>query len=251
MLTLIGLGLFDEKDVTIRGTEEASNADKVYLETYTSNWRGNPQNLEKMINKKIILLSRQDLEDNSEKILEEAKTKNVAVLVGGDPMVATTHSSLLSDARKNEIETKIVHNSSIISAIAETGLHIYKFGATVTIPFLEKTKGELPESVYKTIENNKKLGLHTMCLLDLSGGSMTVGEGVEILLQLENKFGRNILNKLTEAVVYSNSGDKSLVCFGTLQEILDKKISDAPSVIIIPGELHFTEKEFLASFRKA
>ncbi len=46
MLTLIGLGLFDEKDLTLKGLEEAKNADKLYVELYTSYWHGNLKNLE-------------------------------------------------------------------------------------------------------------------------------------------------------------------------------------------------------------
>jgi hypothetical protein len=36
MLTLIGLGLGDVKDITLNGLEAIKNADKVFLEAYTS-----------------------------------------------------------------------------------------------------------------------------------------------------------------------------------------------------------------------
>ncbi|HJJ77943.1 MAG TPA: diphthine synthase, partial [Methanocorpusculum sp.] len=36
MLTFIGLGLFDEYDVSVRGAEAIRNADTVFLEVYTS-----------------------------------------------------------------------------------------------------------------------------------------------------------------------------------------------------------------------
>jgi diphthine synthase len=36
MLYLIGLGLGDEKDITIKGLEAVKNADLVFLESYTS-----------------------------------------------------------------------------------------------------------------------------------------------------------------------------------------------------------------------
>ena len=51
MLTLIGLGLYDEKDLTLRGIEQAKKADKAYIELYTSKWHGNIKNLEKLIGK--------------------------------------------------------------------------------------------------------------------------------------------------------------------------------------------------------
>lgn len=36
MLYLVGLGLHDEKDVTVRGMEAIKGSDRVYLEAYTS-----------------------------------------------------------------------------------------------------------------------------------------------------------------------------------------------------------------------
>ena len=248
MLTLVGLGLFDEKDLTLRGIEVAKSADKIYLETYTSNWQGKIENLENILGKEISALSRIDLEDNSKLILDEAKTKHVVIFVGGDPLVATTHSSILLGARKSGVETKVVHNASIVSAIAETGLHVYKFGATVTIPFLEKTKGTLPESVYRTIAENKNLGLHTLCLLDIADGSMTINKGLNILLQLGKNSAENLLDENSEAVVFS-IGEKSSIVFGKISELLNANIDFLPAVIILPGSLHFTEREFLHQYK--
>lgn len=36
MLYLVGLGLSDEKDVTVRGLEAIKGSERVYLEAYTS-----------------------------------------------------------------------------------------------------------------------------------------------------------------------------------------------------------------------
>ena len=36
MLYVVGLGLGDEKDITVRGLEVVRRSDKVYLEAYTS-----------------------------------------------------------------------------------------------------------------------------------------------------------------------------------------------------------------------
>ena len=41
MLTLIGLGLWNEEDISLKGLNRAKNADFVYLEFYTSKWYGN------------------------------------------------------------------------------------------------------------------------------------------------------------------------------------------------------------------
>lgn len=156
MLSLIGLGLNDEKDITLKGIEAAKAAKKVYAEFYTSYWHGSLKKLEKIVGKKVKVLSRKNLEEESKKIIEEAKKENVAIFIQGDPLVATTHTMLAQEARKKKIKVKIIHNASIVSAIGETGLHLYKFGPTVTIPFEEKTKGKLPGSVYDILAENKK-----------------------------------------------------------------------------------------------
>jgi diphthine synthase len=248
MLKLIGLGLFDERDLSLRAIEEAKSASKAYIELYTTAWFGSMKNLGELIGKKIEILKRKDLEENSAKILNEAKEKDVVIFVGGDPLIATTHSSLILEARKQNIGTKIIHNSSIVSATAETGLHIYKFGPSVTIPFLEKTKGKLPESVYDVIKINKARGLHTLCLLDIDAEEeklMSVREAIEILFSLEEARKEGVISPEEKAVVFSRAGsNKPNIFFEKLKSLFEKEI-ESPAVIIIPGLLHFTEKEFL------
>jgi diphthine synthase len=243
MLSLVGLGLNNEKDLTLRGIELAKSADKVYIELYTNLWKGKTE-LEKIIGKEIVELKREDLEQKSEKIVEESKSKDVVVFIPGDPMVATTHIMLVRDARKQGIKVNIVHNSSIISAIAETGLHIYKFGATATVPFPEKTSGNLPNSVYDVIKMNKKNGLHTLLLLDiLPEKCMTPNEAIEILLKTEQERKENVFTNDTDIVVFARAGSEdSSINFGRVKELTDKDFGKPPMVIIVPSNLHFSEK---------
>jgi diphthine synthase len=249
MLILAGLGLFDEKDLTIREIEEAKKANKVFIELYTSKWHGSLQKLEEMIGKKIEILTRKDLEENSDKVLRQAKTQDIIIFVPGDPMIATTHTSLIQQARKLGIKTKIVHNASIISAIGETGLHIYKFGPSVTIPFPEKTKGKLPESVYDVIKMNRARGLHTLCLLDVTDEKvMEPKEAIEILLNLENARKENVIKEDLGIVIFSKAGsEEAKIVFDSIKNLRGKNF-DVPAVLIIPGILHFTEREFLSTF---
>jgi diphthine synthase len=243
MLTLVGLGLHDEKDLSLRGIEAIKRAEKVYIELYTSKWFGDVKRLEEITGKEIKVIGRPDLEENYERILEEAKEKNVVILVQGDPLVQTTHVALVLEAKKKRIDTEIVHNSSIISAIGETGLHTQKFGPYVTIPFPEKTKGLIPELLVETIEENKKRGLHTLCLLDVAERCMSVKEALEILVKAK------ALDESSEIVVCSKLGSKdAVIIYGKVEELREKEF-DSPSVIIIPGSLHFTEKEYLYFFR--
>ncbi len=158
MLYLIGLGLWDEKDISLKGLEIAKKCDKVFIEKYTSFWKGNLKSL----GIKVEELKRKDLEDNINKILKDAKKKDVALLVPGDPLIATTHISILVEAKKKNIRTKIIHSSSIFSALGETGLQIYKFGKISTIPFCYS------KSPYKILEENLKQEAHTLFLLDIT-----------------------------------------------------------------------------------
>jgi diphthine synthase len=251
MLTLIGLGLNDEKDLTLRGIDAAKNADKVFIELYTSFWNGKKENLEKAIEKKIIELQRKDLEENSEKFLLQAKNSDLAVFIQGDPLVATAHEALVTQAKKMGIEVKVIHNASIFSAIAETGLHIYKFGPTVTIPFPEKTNKKLPKSVYDIISENKNRKLHTLCLLDVISENkkyMNAHEAIEILLKMEKEFKGKVIHKNSQAVVFEGAGsEKSKVTFGKISELIGKKFENYPQVLILVGGLHFTEKEYLST----
>jgi diphthine synthase len=246
MLTLVGIGLYDEKDLTLRGIEAAKAADKIYIELYTSVWQGKKR-LEKIVGKRVEELKRADLEQHVNKIVAESKTKDIVILIPGDPMIATTHSILIEEAKKGGIETRVIHNASIVSAIAETGLHIYKFGATATVPFREKTGGKLPESVYDTIKMNKANGLHTLLLLDITPErSMTASEAIRILVTIEEQRKEGIFTDDTEVVVYMRAGsDKPLTVFGKASKLKDEDLGKPPMVLIVPGILHFTEKGFL------
>lgn len=242
-LTLIGLGLFDEKDLSSRAIEEAENSDVTYIELYTSKWYGSLENLEKLISKKIIELRRKDLEEDSSKIIQEAKSNNIVIFVQGDPLIQTTHSSLLLEARTAGIKIKVIHNASIVSAIGETGLHLQKFGPYVTIPFPEKTKGKKPESVFEIVHENKKRELHTLCLLDVISDEdryMTINEGLQILLS------GYVITESDKVVIFAKAGsDRPVIIYNTVDNLLKYNIKDTPAVIIIPGKLHFTEKEYL------
>ena len=249
LLTLVGLGLHDEKDLTLRGVEAAKQADKAYIELYTSVWHGKAE-LEKIIGKKIEELKREDLEQHANKIIDEAKTKNIVIFVPGDPMIATTHTMLIEQAKKDNIEVNIVHNASMVSAIGETGLHIYKFAATATVPFPEKTKGKPPESVYNVIKMNKKAGLHTPLLLDITPErSMTANEAMKLLLSIEEQRKEDVFTDDTKVVVFARAGsNKPSIVFGKVGKLKNKNFGEPPMVLIVPGILHFTEKDYLMEF---
>ena len=239
MLTIAGLGLCDEKDLTLKALEECKRANKVYVELYTNLWQGNLQRLEKLIGKEIFKLKREDIEQGYERILEEAKHDKIVILVPGDPFIATTHSFLLKEAKLRGIEFRVIHNASIASAIAKTGLHIYKFGGVVTIPLSSRIPH--PNSIIEKIKTNKKLGLHTLCLLDIDveyNKYLTVREA---LLFLKKK----VLNEEDKIVVLSKIGcEDEKIVYGKVDSLIKEEF-ELPACIIVPSTLHFSEEEIL------
>jgi len=246
------MGLSDEKDLSLRAIELAKDCDLLFVEFYTNKMNTTKEKLEQVIGRDIKILTRKEVEE-SNLLIKEAKDKKVGLLVGGDALCATTHLALKCEAEKNGIETIVIHGSSIFSAVAETGLHIYKFGQAVTIPFLEKLKNELPISVYEKVKENKKMGLHTLMLLDIVEEEkkyMNVREACEILLKLENKMQQKVFTKDTEIIVFARAGSNdSQLFYGKFDKAINSSFGEPPFCIILPGSLHFTEKECLEMFR--
>ncbi|MBU5558049.1 MAG: diphthine synthase [Candidatus Aenigmatarchaeota archaeon] len=235
MLYLLGLGLWDETDVSVRALDIAKKC-AVYAELYTSQWHGSLEKLQKMIGKPIKLLSRSDLEENLQALLNTAKQTDVAIFFSGDPLAATTHVDLLIEAKKQKIPVYVVHNASIFSAIAETGLQLYKFGRAATIPYTKQLA-----AVRDAIETNKAAGLHTLLLLDIDpvAGPMFAGAAIKLLLEAK------IIKEREKIVVAAALGsEKSQIVYDTAAALSTKQFL-TPAVVIIPGKLHFREKDAL------
>jgi diphthine synthase len=236
MLHIIGLGLGDEKDISVRAIETAKKCD-CYAELYTNKWFGSIEGLNTILGKNVKLLKRHDLEDRLDDFIRECKEKDVALFVPGDPLAATTHSAIILEARKKKIPVKIIHNASIFSAIGETGLHLYKFGRTATVPF----SGKL-QAVRDAITVNRKAGLHTLLLLDLDAEVklyMSAPDALKMLIK-----GKAL--KQTDAVLAAAAlgTEQGEVRWGTAKEMLTASLG-TPAVLIVPGKLHFHEREYL------
>lgn len=239
-LNLIGIGLGDEKDITLKGLELVKKSDIVYLENYTSKLNCNISKLEKLYGKKIILADR-DLVENKYEIVNNALKKEVSLLIIGDVFSATTHADIAKRAIDKKIKVNIVHNASVLTAVGSTGLSLYNFGKTTSIPFDNKNV----VSPIKVFEENKKLGMHTLFLLDLKPDEdkfMSVNEAIEYLL-------RNKIDENTLAVACCALGsEKQIIKFAKLKDLKNKKFDAYPQCLIIPGKMHFMEEEFLEFF---
>jgi diphthine synthase len=239
------MGIWDERDVSLRGLEELKECDVIFAEEYTSCREGGSlKRLEKLAGKKIIILGRAEVE-GEEKILKEAASKKVALLVPGDPLISTTHISLKLSAEKKGIETAVVHSSSILTAaIGECGLQVYKLGKPCTLAIW--SKGYEPTSSYDVIAKNRKRGLHSVVFLDLKERCMEASEALEQLLKIDK--GEKKLGEF-HAVVLSRVGSREQrITYGKPEELLQKKLGKPPFILVIPGKLHFMEEEALQRF---
>jgi diphthine synthase len=253
-LVFVGLGLFDERDVTVKGLEAARAADRVFAEFYTSALQGTTREaLERLVGKPITVLSRQDLEQGSE-VIEAARHGRVALLVPGDPMAATTHVELRLRAHDAGIPTRIVHGPSIATAAAGIlGLQSYKFGRATTVPF--PAAGFRPASPLDVISGNRERGLHTLVLLDLKEGGefLTAPEALRYLLDLAREKGSDALADDTLVCVLSQAGsDRPRVTAGRAGDLAAARDVGPPlHCIVVPGDLHFMEREALAKLSGA
>ncbi|KAL6423111.1 hypothetical protein ACFW04_010541 [Cataglyphis niger] len=165
MLYMIGLGLGDAKDVTVKGFEIIKRCDRVYLESYTSILTVQQEVLEEFYGRSLIIADRELVENNADEIFPRSEDEDVAFLVVGDPFGATTHTDLILRAKEKNIKVKVIHNTSILTAVGCCGLQLYSYGETISIPYW--TDSWSPDSFYEKIAFNRQRGLHTLCLLDI------------------------------------------------------------------------------------
>jgi diphthine synthase len=250
-LVFVGLGLGD-RGISLAGVDEMKASDLIYLERYTSPPSATlVKDLEATTGKMLALVGREFVEDGRE-ILEKARTSRVVLAVQGDPMIATTHNDLRVRATSRGISTRVVHGATIPSAAAsESGLHYYKFGGTITFT-LESASHH--QDVYHRIHHNLLEGQHTLLLLE---HDVEKNEGVEPgfvferLLDAEKNFKRGVLSEGTLAVVLGRVGMKDGATFGgAMGTLRGRSFGSPPYCIIVPGRLHFTEEESLATILK-
>ena len=272
MLYIIGLGLSDETDITVKGLECIKKCSALYLEYYTSILMftpGDKSRLEEFYGKPVVLADREMVESESamDAILDEAKSADVGFLVVGDPLCATTHTDLILRAIDKGVDYKVIHNASAMSAAASCGLQQYQMGYTVSIPWFE---GDWkPDSFYDRIKYNKNGGMHTLCLLDikvkepdyesLAKGKgikylpprfMTINIAIEQLLEIEGIRNEGVLSADAEAVGMARLGqDTQQIVYGTLAQLLSCDFGGPLHCLALCGELHPLEVQFLEHLR--
>ncbi|MCQ4153827.1 MAG: diphthine synthase [Archaeoglobi archaeon] len=241
MLTLVGLGLQDFRDITLRGYEAVKKAEEVYLDTYTSRISSSIEDLQRFFGKKIIEAKRSDLEEGGRKIIERAREKDVVILIPGDPTIATTHIALVLEARKANVETRIINNASIINAVCSlTGLQNYRFGKSATISWFRS------RAFIDTIYANLSIDAHTLLFLDLNP-PMTIKEAVSRILELDSGFK----DHFAVGVARAGSEDAVVKC-DRLKELAYFSFGEPlHSLVILSKKLHVLEYECLVYFASA
>lgn len=223
------------------------SCDCIYYESYTSpvvNAR-----IEDEIGKSVERVKRNFVEEGN-KILELARYSKVALLCSGDPLVATTHQELRTRAASRGIEIRVIHASSVLSAvIGELGLHAYNTGRIVTM-----TRGPMQYTAYNTIFKNLLQGLHTILLLEWDESAdffLSPTSAVKSLMEAERDIRYGILGNDTLMLVASRLGTvSSAICATTFGEISTVEIGNPPHTLVVPGGLHFTEREALGALLK-
>ncbi len=252
-LVFIGLGLHDERGITLRGLEEAKACDVCFAEFYTSALPGTTIGaIESLLGKPIRRLTRVQAEAGTE-VLEAAGKARVAFLVPGDPMAATTHVDLRLRACEAGIATRIIHGVSILSAAAGAlGLQAYKFGRTTTVPFT--TSGFKPTSPLDVILDNRRSGLHTLVLLDLKedGTFLDPKAALRELLDMAQAKRTGEFGPSSFVCVLSRVGSPDVrAAAATVNALLARDPGPALHCIVVPGALHFLEKKALVAFAGA
>ncbi|XP_038270032.1 diphthine methyl ester synthase isoform X2 [Dermochelys coriacea] len=269
MLYLIGLGLGDAKDITVKGLEVVKHCRRVYLEAYTSVLTVGKEALEEFYGRELILADRETVEQEADNILKDADLCDVAFLVVGDPFGATTHSDLVLRAVKLGISYRVIHNASIMNAVGCCGLQLYNFGETVSVVFWTDTWK--PESFFDKIQKNKQNGMHTLCLLDIkvkeqslenlmkgkkiyeSPRYMNVNQAAEQLLaivqnrRLQGEEPEVTENTLCVGLARVGAMDQKIAS-GTLQQMSTVELGGPLHSMIIAGNMHPLEIDMLKLF---
>lgn len=252
MLYFVGLGLYDEQDISLKGLEAIRSADRVYAEFYTSRLMGTTlDRLEALYGKRIQLLSRQEVEVDPF-WLEEAKSMDVAFLTGGDAMVSTTHLDLRLRAIRMGIKTFLIHSSSILTAVSGlSGLQNYRFGRSTTIPFPYTSRGKriIPETPYRVLMENMERNLHTMLFLDIQTEPqqryMSINEGAALLMEMEEEAKGGCLKRAVAVGIARAGALDATVKADILSRLKDYDFGSPLHILVVPARLHFMEAEGL------
>lgn len=248
---LIGTGISGELS---KEALKICSSSKVYIDSYTSlTTKSSMDSFSRQIGSAPEPLQRSMLEEGSKALATVALKSDVAVLVPGDPLMATTHKTLLEEAAAAGAKWKILHSSSIASAaLGESMLDFYRFGRIATIA--RWSDHYKPVSFYEALKSNYDAGLHTLFLFDydpVEGRSMDFGEVSGILAAAEEEYEEGLLVPESRAIFMHNIGlEGQAVTKGTLSKIASLGFANGLNSMIIPATLSYIEEELTETLLK-
>ena len=254
MLTFIGLGLYDERSITVEGRAALRSADRAYAEFYTSELIGaSVDDLESAHNVEIEVRDRAGVEQHPEDILAAAESEDVAFLTAGDTMISTTHVDLRLRAHDRDIETRVIHGITAQTAASSlTGLQNYRFGKATTLPFPYAHGADgLPASVTETIDANREDGLHTVVYLDIKVGHERTEEDEYMTANVGAQLLAEDYPDLVGVVVARAGSPDPVLEAGTMTELADRDFGDPLHLLVVPGECHPLEADALVELADA
>jgi diphthine synthase len=249
MLSFVGLGLYDERSITLRGRDAVRDADAVFAEFYTSRLAGTTvEALEAHHAVDVEVRDRAGVEEDPGSVLAAAESGDAVFLTGGDPMVSTTHVDLRLRAADRGIETRVVHGTTAQTAASSlTGLQNYRFGKATTLPFPDSHGADgVPGSVLDTIATNRERDLHTLVYLDIDPTTERYMRGHAAAAMLRD------LTEVPLGVVIARAGsDDPTVRAGPLDALAAADFGAPLHLLVLPGSLHDLEAAALRAFADA
>ncbi len=258
MIRIVGIGL-SITSITIDALLALLSCDEIYLDTYTSTWFPDVEVLASILRslgKRVELCSRNMLEGSGVKhLVARARERDVCIAVPGDPMFATTHSAIASDAWRLGVEVEVVTSVSIMNAVYDHScLQPYRFGKIVTV--VAPKEGIFFEYPIYVLRENRSRGLHTVLLLEMDAEKryfMNPREAIEILLEAQRRSGITVLDESTPIVILSAVGSpKQCIEVRSVRDVIngDYQCKHSPHTLVVPApKLHPIEEECLEHLR--
>jgi diphthine synthase len=257
MLTFVGLGLYDERSITVEGRDALQSADRVFAEFYTSKLAGaSLGDIEAHHGIDIEVRDRPGVEQEPQPILDAAADGDAVFLTAGDTMISTTHVDLRLRAADRDIETRIVHGTTAEAAAASlTGLQNYRFGKATTLPFPYAHGADgVPGSVLDTIADNRQRGLHTLVYLDIKVGTGPTGHDPDHEEYMTADYAAELLAEDLDCVgcVVARAGSPDpVVAADRLDALAERSFGEPLHLLVIPGDLHVIEYDALTELAGA
>ncbi|MEM4971541.1 MAG: diphthine synthase [Sulfolobales archaeon] len=253
-LYIVGLGL-SPMFITLEAIKVLKSCDHIFYEDYTSlPANGSIEDVEAIVGRRFVRLGRRDLEDLSARPLFEAleRGERVCLACWGDPMAATTHIYIATEAvRRGYSYTYIPGVSAITSSLGYAGLMVYRLGRVMSV--VRPRSREEASGIYRRIREAIDRGLHVLLLLELSAEEnyfMGFDEASRILISIASEEGDPGFRYRLGIGAAGLGSPGQRICYGSLEELSKTRIELKPQILLLLGELYFTEKEYIDSMVK-